>query len=110
MTYCIVFPRLEFLLSLFILIKYYLERPSHPRFFLNMASKSGPRATGTDGTDFIHRERVAPQYRTRYALTFAMTRPNLDALNFTTELSSLWFSPYILLAIRNICVYSQYSV
>lgn len=28
-----------------------------------MASRGGPRATGTDGSDFTHRERVAAHYK-----------------------------------------------
>ena len=28
-----------------------------------MASRAGPRATGTDGSDFTHRERVASHYK-----------------------------------------------
>ena len=30
-----------------------------------MASKGGPIALGTDGTDFSHRQRVAAQYQIR---------------------------------------------
>uniref|UniRef100_A0A8C2DY39 Protein jagunal homolog 1 n=1 Tax=Cyprinus carpio TaxID=7962 RepID=A0A8C2DY39_CYPCA len=33
-----------------------------------MASRSGPRATGTDGSDFQHRERVASHYQMRYVV------------------------------------------
>lgn len=31
-----------------------------------MASRAGPRASGTDGSDFQHRERVATHYQMRY--------------------------------------------
>ncbi|XP_058534497.1 protein jagunal homolog 1 isoform X2 [Ochotona princeps] len=31
-----------------------------------MASRAGPRAAGTDGSDFQHRERVATHYQMRY--------------------------------------------
>ena len=31
-----------------------------------MASREGPRATGTDGSDFKHRERVAAHYQMRW--------------------------------------------
>ena len=31
-----------------------------------MASKTGPRALGTDGSDFMHRERVASHYKARW--------------------------------------------
>uniref|UniRef100_A0A914RPJ5 Protein jagunal n=1 Tax=Parascaris equorum TaxID=6256 RepID=A0A914RPJ5_PAREQ len=31
-----------------------------------MSSRSGPRAAGTDGTDFRHRQRVAAHYQYRY--------------------------------------------
>lgn len=31
-----------------------------------MASRAGPRAAGTDGSDFQHRERVAMHYQMRY--------------------------------------------
>lgn len=30
-----------------------------------MASKGGPTALGTDGTDFAHRQRIAAQYQIR---------------------------------------------
>uniref|UniRef100_A0A8C6BFA2 Protein jagunal homolog 1 n=1 Tax=Monodon monoceros TaxID=40151 RepID=A0A8C6BFA2_MONMO len=30
-----------------------------------MASRAGPRAAGTDGSDFQHRERVATHYQMR---------------------------------------------
>lgn len=30
-----------------------------------MASRGGPRAAGTDGSDFQHRERVASHYQMR---------------------------------------------
>ena len=33
-----------------------------------MAGRDGPRATGTDGSDFTHRERVAGHYRTSAVL------------------------------------------
>jgi hypothetical protein len=32
---------------------------------LKMASRGGPRPTGTDGNDFMHREKVASQYAIR---------------------------------------------
>lgn len=31
-----------------------------------MSSRFGPRATGTDGTDFKHRQRIAAHYHYRY--------------------------------------------
>lgn len=34
-----------------------------------MASRGGPVAAGSDGSDFGHRERVANQYRIRYIIT-----------------------------------------
>lgn len=33
-----------------------------------MASRAGPRALGTDGSDFQHRERVASHYQMRLVL------------------------------------------
>ena len=30
-----------------------------------MASRGGPRATGSDGSDFTHREQVATRYQAR---------------------------------------------
>lgn len=35
---------------------------------LAMASRAGPRAAGTDGSDFKHREKVASHYQMRYNL------------------------------------------
>lgn len=34
-----------------------------------MASRAGPRAAGTDGSDFQHRERVAVHYQMRYEVS-----------------------------------------
>ena len=31
-----------------------------------MASREGARPTGTDGTDFMHRQKVASQYAKRF--------------------------------------------
>lgn len=43
-------------------------RPLPPAFrpSWKMASRAGPRATGTDGSDFRHRERVAEHYQMRW--------------------------------------------
>lgn len=37
--------------------------------FCTMASRAGPRAAGTDGSDFQHRERVAVHYQMRYEVS-----------------------------------------
>lgn len=33
------------------------------QFIIVMASRDGPRAVGTDGSDFAHRQRVASHYK-----------------------------------------------
>ena len=38
-----------------------------------MSSKGGPRAAGSDGSDFLHRERVASHYKTRYTCNQIIT-------------------------------------
>ena len=42
-----------------------------------MASRAGPRAMGTDGSDFQHRERVASHYQMRllFNLLYSFERP-----------------------------------
>lgn len=40
---------------------------------VNMASREGPRAAGTDGSDFQHRERVALHYQMRLLFYVAFT-------------------------------------
>lgn len=40
--------------------------PGCRRRWVAMASRAGPRATGTDGSDYQHRERVAAHYQMRY--------------------------------------------
>uniref|UniRef100_A0A8C1PVT6 Jagunal homolog 1b n=1 Tax=Cyprinus carpio TaxID=7962 RepID=A0A8C1PVT6_CYPCA len=42
-----------------------------------MASRSGPRATGTDGSDFQHRERVASHYQMSVALKSEIKKLNI---------------------------------
>lgn len=36
---------------------------SYAEFIVVMASRDGPRAVGTDGSDFTHRQRVASHYK-----------------------------------------------
>uniref|UniRef100_A0A8C9D0Z8 Protein jagunal homolog 1 n=1 Tax=Panthera leo TaxID=9689 RepID=A0A8C9D0Z8_PANLE len=40
-----------------------------------MASRAGPRAAGTDGSDFQHRERVAMHYQMR--LSYSCLYPSV---------------------------------
>uniref|UniRef100_A0A8C6KR07 Jagunal homolog 1b n=1 Tax=Nothobranchius furzeri TaxID=105023 RepID=A0A8C6KR07_NOTFU len=42
-----------------------------------MASREGPRATGTDGSDFQHRERVASHYQMSVALKSEIRKLNI---------------------------------
>uniref|UniRef100_A0A1A7YAN4 Jagunal homolog 1b n=1 Tax=Iconisemion striatum TaxID=60296 RepID=A0A1A7YAN4_9TELE len=42
-----------------------------------MASRAGPRATGTDGSDFQHRERVASHYQMSVALKSEIRKLNI---------------------------------
>lgn len=42
-----------------------------------MASRAGPRATGTDGSDFEHRERVASHYQMSVALKSEIRKLNI---------------------------------
>ncbi|KAM9821158.1 protein jagunal homolog 1-B [Neosynchiropus ocellatus] len=42
-----------------------------------MASKDGPRASGTDGSDFQHRERVASHYQMSVALKHEIRKLNI---------------------------------
>ncbi|CAL8308061.1 unnamed protein product [Merluccius merluccius] len=42
-----------------------------------MASRAGPRATGTDGSDFRHRERVAAHYQMSVALKSEVRKLNI---------------------------------
>lgn len=42
-----------------------------------MASRAGPRATGTDGSDFQHRERVASHYQMSVALKSEIRKLNV---------------------------------
>ncbi|KAK1802400.1 hypothetical protein P4O66_022060, partial [Electrophorus voltai] len=49
-----------------------------PWFFrVGMASRSGPRASGTDGSDFQHRERVAAHYQMSVALKSEIRKLNM---------------------------------
>ena len=42
----------------------FLKKPNKPSYsFEIMASRDGPRASGTDGSDFTHRQRVASHYK-----------------------------------------------
>ncbi|KAA0712383.1 Protein jagunal -like protein 1-B [Triplophysa tibetana] len=42
-----------------------------------MASRSGPRASGTDGGDYQHRERVAPHYQMSVSLKSEIKKLNI---------------------------------
>nr|AAH78267.1 Jagunal homolog 1b (Drosophila) [Danio rerio] len=42
-----------------------------------MASRAGPRATGTDGSDYQHRERVASHYQMSVALKSEIKKLNI---------------------------------
>ncbi|KAF1382759.1 hypothetical protein PFLUV_G00147090 [Perca fluviatilis] len=46
-------------------------------YSLNMTSRVGPRAAGTNGSDFKHRERVAPHYQMSAALKSEVRKLNL---------------------------------
>lgn len=51
----------------------------------NMASREGPRAAGTDGSDFQHRERVALHYQMRLVSYVAYT-----VQRYSRSLRFLW--------------------
>uniref|UniRef100_A0A3Q3X6H8 Uncharacterized protein n=1 Tax=Mola mola TaxID=94237 RepID=A0A3Q3X6H8_MOLML len=75
-----------------------------------MASRAGPRAAGTDGSDFQHRERVASHYQMRYMYTNKLvTCPDRLVSAFQVTVSQLtlvshkvvaspyqWEYPYLL--------------
>ncbi|XP_028655766.1 protein jagunal homolog 1-A isoform X1 [Erpetoichthys calabaricus] len=44
--------------------------------FLSMASRAGPRATGTDGSDYRHREKVASHYQMSVSLKSEIRKLN----------------------------------
>ena len=50
---------------------------------VEMATMGGVRPAGSDGTDYLHRERVASHYQTRYS---EITKTHLkDFSNLTTK-------------------------
>ncbi|CAL8302190.1 protein jagunal homolog 1-B [Gadus morhua] len=58
--------------SSWLLLRFVRERSE-----LAMASREGPRATGTDGSDFKHRERVAAHYQMSVALKSEVRKLNI---------------------------------
>uniref|UniRef100_A0A8C6G104 Protein jagunal homolog 1 n=1 Tax=Moschus moschiferus TaxID=68415 RepID=A0A8C6G104_MOSMO len=48
-----------------------------------MASRAGPRAAGTDGSDFQHRERVATHYQMRLPYLYLYAYVQYNCLTYS---------------------------
>ena len=76
-----------------------LTRPCLPRWATHeaeegrMASRDGPMVSGTDGSDFLHRETVAPHYQIRWETRCLTRQYSWHLLHGTRTLFLLSYAP-----------------
>lgn len=73
-----------------------------------MASRAGPRAVGTDGSDFQHRERVASHYQMSVSLKSEIRKLNIVHLLIWVLMAaqvSILVEKHVLCSVKVECFY-----